>query len=161
MKSIQSILLRFYVRQVLWSAGCSILAGLLFGITIPQSSHLDTMFIVMYISLMIAFLFAVLSLTLFLNINEFIRSRIFLSGLVWLSAPTLLLTYVIYKVPEFIGIISTIPYVLGLIITFWMFRRNLNRESNLPALEIVTKESRKKRSGENTDNWMSLTGGGE
>ncbi len=154
MDSTQSILLRLYVRQALFSSVSSILACSLFVATTPQAPHLDTLFMVTYISIAIAGVFAALSLTLFLNVSDTIRNRILLSGIVWIAPSTLLLAYVIYLVPELIGIISVTPYALGLLITFWRFRRKLKTESKLPLLEVVTKEDRNIPNGSSVDNSM-------
>lgn len=146
MESLQSILLRFYIRQLLFSSVCSTVAALLFGTTFLTSEHLDTSFIVLYVSLIITAVFAALSLTLFFNVLEAIRKRILLSAIVWIGPPTLLLTYVISLIPEMIGFMATIPYLLGLLVAFWRFRTTLAK-SKRRALEIMIKENRKFNNG--------------
>jgi hypothetical protein len=160
MESLQTTLLRFYIRQVLLSCGFSLMLTFLFvfAVVFVRTTDWDLNFTILYVSLIVALGFSALSLTLFLNMLESIRNHVLLSGIAWMGLPMLLLVYVICLVPELISLISTIPYMFGLATTFWRFRKTFANSSNRKRLEIVTKENRTIRTGSNSD---GMPGGGD
>lgn len=102
-------------------------------------------------SVLNALFISLLSLTIFVNRLDKIRNSFVLSVLSWLAFPGLWIGCVLSKEHSMFVILNTVPYLIALILSLWMFRKRLAK-INRPALEIITKKNRKNRDGSNMDN---------
>jgi hypothetical protein len=111
-------------------------------------------------SVMNALFIGTLSLTIFLNRLDKISNNFVLSALSWLASPGCWIGDLLFHDQDVFVLINTLPYLCSLIFTFWRFRtRLIASTTNRPALEIITRETRNRSNGKNTDDWMGLTGG--
>jgi hypothetical protein len=76
-----------------------------------------------------AIFIGVLSLTLFLNRSVEIKRNITLSALAWLALPGTWICYLIWKDHSVFVLINTLPYALGLLVTFRKFRKRCTSAS--------------------------------
>lgn len=92
-----------------------------------------------------------LAFSIFLNRLDKISNHFIWSALSWFLLPTSWIFYLLMRDQGVFILLNTLPYLIGLSLSFWRFRKHIAK-SKCPPLEIITKENRKINTGSSVDN---------